>query len=259
VVKTWPPRTVLGHYRKLKNRVRSDRRPSLIFVLGSQRSGTNVLRRSLSLDPHVQGFNERKNDDFYSGWALRPEPEIRPLLESYQHTVLLKPIQSVIRRPVAEFLDEFRDYEFRVVWIYRDPLAVFRSRGKRWSYKANAAPFIREWNRVNSSALDAQDERMAVVCYDQLAEDESAFRALCNWLGVRGEYLFHPTRPHESVASGLSADEVAEIRTHTTETLERLHAAAARFLDDDAVYGRFPATRSANIPQTTGRSNAART
>src|SRR5690349_8388315 len=67
-------------------------KPNLIFVLGSQRSGTNVLRQSLSLDPYVQGFNERKNSELYVGWALRPEPEFREFLSRFRTTVLLKPI-----------------------------------------------------------------------------------------------------------------------------------------------------------------------
>ena len=69
-----------------------------------------MLRQSLSLDPYVQGFNERKNSELYIGWSLRPEPEIRPFLSRFRNTVLLKPIQSVIRRPVADFLAEFDEY-----------------------------------------------------------------------------------------------------------------------------------------------------
>src|SRR5690349_24996636 len=86
-------------------------RPPLIFVLGSQRSGTNVLRQSLSLDPYTHGFNERKINEWYVGWALRPEAELRPMLQKFRHTVLFKPIQNVIRRPVADFLAEFSEYE----------------------------------------------------------------------------------------------------------------------------------------------------
>src|SRR3954469_20829637 len=75
--------------------------PPLIFVLGSQRSGTNVLRQSLSLDPMTHGFNERKNNEFSRGWAFPPEAEFRPLLFNFRPAVLFKPIQNVIRRPVA--------------------------------------------------------------------------------------------------------------------------------------------------------------
>ena len=222
--------TVQAAYRKVQER-RAGAKPDLIFVLGSQRSGTNVLRQSLSLDPYVQGFNEKKNSELYVGWALRPEPEIRTFLSRCPNTVLLKPIQSVIRRPVADFLAEFDDYNLRVAWIYRDPVAVFRSRGERWSYKAEAGPFIKEWNRINSSAMDAADPRMAVVCYDQLTSDPRVFKALCQNLGVKGENLFHSGRTVEEVESSLSEEDVADIRKQTSEQLERLDAAAAAFLE----------------------------
>lgn len=222
--------TVQAAYRKVQER-RGGAKPDLIFVLGSQRSGTNVLRQSLSLDPYVQGFNEKKNSELYVGWALRPEPEIRAFLSRCPHTVLLKPIQSVIRRPVADFLAEFNDYNLRVAWIYRDPVAVFRSRGERWSYKAEAGPFITEWNRINKSVMDANDPRVAVVCYDQLTADPRVFKALCQNLGIKGENLFHSGRSVEEVESSLSEDDVADIRKQTHQQLERLDAAAAAFLE----------------------------
>ncbi|HUR74107.1 MAG TPA: hypothetical protein VMZ00_07510 [Sporichthya sp.] len=221
--------SVTTAYRELQYR-RGLIKPPLIFVLGSQRSGTNVLRQSLSLDPYVQGFNERKNSELYVEWALRPEPEIRPVLTRFRNTVLLKPIQSVIRRPVADFLAEFNEYPLKVAWIYRDPVAVFRSRGARWSYKAESGPFIEEWNRINASVMDADDPRVAVVCYDQLTGAPTVFHTLCNFLGIRGENLFHSGRPIKDVESSLSEEDVADIRKQTGEQLHRLDAAAAQFL-----------------------------
>lgn len=225
----WKSPAVQAAWRKVGGRWGSARRPGLIFVLGSQRSGTNVLRRSLSLDPFVHGFNERESSEFYAKWKLRPEPEIRAHLARFEHTVLLKPIKSVIDRPVADFLAEFDDYDLKVAWIYRDPVAVFRSRAERWSYKSKAGGFIKEWNRANKSMLDANDPRIGIVCYDQLTADPMVFRALCDWLGVRGENLFHSGRSPEEAESSLSATDVAEIREATGEQLERLHEAAAKF------------------------------
>jgi hypothetical protein len=222
--------TMQAVYQSIQVR-RGRLKPNLIFVLGSQRSGTNVLRQSLSLDPYVQGFNERKNSELYIGWSLRPEPEIREFLSRFRHTVLMKPIQSVIRRPVADFLAEFDGYDLKVAWIYRDPVAVFRSRGERWSYKSEAGPFIDEWNRINASVMDANDPRVAVVNYDQLAANPTVFHTLCNFLGIRGENLFHSGRPVAEVESSLSEADVADIRKQTGEQLDRLDAAAVRFLE----------------------------
>ena len=199
------------------------RLPRLVFVLGSQRSGTNAIRQSLSLDPYVRGFNERESNRLYEDWKLRPEPEIRPFLLKQPGTVLLKPIKSVIERPVAEFLAEFDDYDYRAVWIYRDPVLVFGSRSKRWSYLDDVDQFIEEWNRVNRSALDAGNDRMAIVNYGDLIEDEDVFNRLCTFLEVRGEYLFR--RDESRAYEEIDQEDINRIQQGTTETLAALDAA----------------------------------
>lgn len=204
---------------------RSRRRPALIFVLGTQRSGTNALRQSLSLDPHVAGFNEREFSRLYENWYLRPEPKIRRYLRQQRRTVLLKPIKSVIHRPIADFLAEFRAYDLKAAWIYRDPVAVYRSRAERWpSQRRRVDEFIADWNRINNSALDAADPRIAFVSFDRLSIDEAAFSTLGVFLGVRGEYLFRSPSPrHEDDLDRAIAE---RIRAGTAATLARLDAAA---------------------------------
>lgn len=246
--------TVAATYEQIQLR-RGMLKPNLVFVLGSQRSGTNVLRQSLSLDPYVQGFNERKNSELYIGWALRPEPEIREFLSRFRTTVLLKPIQSVIRRPVADFLGEFDEYNLKVAWIYRDPVAVFRSRGERWSYKSEAGPFIDEWNRINASVMDANDPRVSVVCYDQLTTDHTVFHSLCQGLGIRGENLFHSGRPVADVESSLSEADVADIRKQTVEQLDRLDAAAAAFLEANKVAEGGEESEDGPAPEKSSQSS----
>jgi hypothetical protein len=203
--------------------LRAAGRPPLIFVLGSQRSGTNVLRQSLSLDPWVRGFNEHPSNRLYQDWKLRPEPEIRGFLRRQPGTVLLKPIRSVIDRPVGEFLAEFAAYRYTVAWIYRDPVLVFASRRKRWSYLDDVDRFVEEWNRINRSALDARDERMVVVRYGDLTASRDLFAALCGRLGVHGEYLFRGDagRGHADVA----AADVERIRSATARTCADLDRA----------------------------------
>lgn len=179
--------------RLLRTATASGRRPDrLIFVLGSQRSGTNALRRSLSLDPYVMGFNESKSSELYDGWKLRPEPVIRHRLAALGGTVLLKPIQSVLERDVADFLGEFSGYRLDVVWIYRDPVNVYASYAKRWPSRADHRRFTLDWNRINTSASQAAlaDSRVVIVRYEDLVADRQVFSQLGRRLGVRGEYLF---------------------------------------------------------------------
>lgn len=200
-------------------------RPPLIFVLGSQRSGTNALRQSLSLDPWVRGFNEHRSNRLYNDWQLRPEREIRWFLRKQSGTVLLKPIRSVIDRPVGEFLAEFGDYRYKVAWIYRDPVQVFASRRRRWPYLENVDQFIGEWNRINRSALAAHDDRMAIVSHDDLIAGGDVFDGLCRFLGVNGENLFRSqaNRAHEDV----DERDIQRIGSATAETRAALDSARA--------------------------------
>jgi hypothetical protein len=200
-------------------------RPRLIFVLGSQRSGTNALRQSLSLDPWVRGFNEHKSNRLYDNWVLRPEPEIRWFLRRQPGTVLLKPIRSVIDRPVSEFLAEFADYRYEVAWIYRDPVLVFASRRRRWAFLDDVEHFTTEWNRINRSALAARDDRMAIVSHADLIADRAVFEGLCGFLDVNGEYLFRreTSRAYEEVDGG----DIDRIHKATAETRAALDGARA--------------------------------
>ena len=209
----------------LQRALRAVGRPPLIFVLGAQRSGTNVLRQSLSLDPFVRGFNERSSNRLYDDWKLRPEREIRNYLRAQPGTVLLKPIRSVIDRPVADFLAEFAKYRYKVAWIYRDPVLVFASRRRRWPHLGGIAAFTDEWNRVNRSALDARDHRMAIVSFADLIADRRVFEGLCRFLDVNGEYLFRAdtSRTYDE----LDDAEVREILSATARTRAALDDARA--------------------------------
>jgi hypothetical protein len=196
----------------------------LIFVLGSQRSGTNALRRSLSLDPDVAGYRERESSDFYHDWKLRPEAEIRPLLLRHSRPVLLKPIGSVIHRPVSAILREFAQYPMKAAWIYRDPVNVFASQRERWPHRGDVDEFCIQWNRVNGSALEiTADPRVAVVRYEDMLHDGQLFHRLSAVLGVKGENLFR-FEPHSRYEEP-HRSEVERIRRATGGTLERLDAA----------------------------------
>ncbi|HJL19073.1 MAG TPA: sulfotransferase domain-containing protein [Sandaracinaceae bacterium LLY-WYZ-13_1] len=171
----------------------SDRK-RLIFVMGVQRSGTNALRRSLSLSPSIVAFNEAKEDELYDDWFLRPEPEIRDLLKAVPLPVLLKPISETLERSLSEVMEEFAAYDLHVVWIYRDPVNVYHSTVTRWPHKKDVGTFIEQWNARNLGAAEAMDrygEQITVVRYRDLVKDYLVFRNLCERLGIRqGENLF---------------------------------------------------------------------
>ena len=198
----------------------------IIFVLGSQRSGTNVLRQSLSADPKTTGFNESSNDELFDNWFLRPESEIREFIQKQQGTVLIKPIKSVLLTSVKSFLREFSNYDIGVSWIYRDPVNVFYSRRKRWSYLKDVGKFTNEWSRINQSALDANDDRINFVGYENLAERKAVFEKLCKSLGINGKHLFK--KGHNDGYANLEKETISRITRETRSVHEALQSQSIR-------------------------------
>jgi hypothetical protein len=90
-----------------------------VFVVGVQRSGTNMLVRGLERSPEFEVRNENDREAF-DRFHLRPDPVIRALVErSGQGYVLFKPLIDSHR--VADLLDGLATPSpGRAVWAYRD-------------------------------------------------------------------------------------------------------------------------------------------
>jgi sulfotransferase family protein len=89
-----------------------------VFVVGLQRSGTNMLVRGLDRDPRFQVYNENHRAAF-SRFQLHPDPVIRQLVERSRHPyVLFKPLCDSHR--TADLLDSLGlRRPPRAIWAYR--------------------------------------------------------------------------------------------------------------------------------------------
>jgi Sulfotransferase domain len=89
-----------------------------VFLVGLQRSGTNMLVRGLEHAPEFEVFNENHRAAF-SRFRLRPDPVIRRLIDASRHPyVLLKPLCDSHR--TAELLDGLGTRKpGRALWVYR--------------------------------------------------------------------------------------------------------------------------------------------
>jgi hypothetical protein len=89
-----------------------------VFVVGVQRSGTNMVVRGLEAAPEVEVYNENSRVAF-DRFRLRPNVVIRTLVEKSGHRyVLFKPLCDSHRTP--ELLDALgTPSPGRAVWIYR--------------------------------------------------------------------------------------------------------------------------------------------
>ncbi len=88
-----------------------------VFIVGVQRSGTNLLAYGLDEMPEFQVYNEG-NRKAFTNYQLQPLPVIDSLVrQSGARFVVFKPLCDTHRTP--ELLDHFRP-NARAVWAYRN-------------------------------------------------------------------------------------------------------------------------------------------
>jgi hypothetical protein len=110
--------TLLGKWRwRVTHRSRPDG-GAPVFLVGLQRSGTNMLVRGLERAPEFEVFNENHRAAF-SRFRLRPDPVIRRLADASRHPyILFKPLCDAHR--TAELLDGLGTRQpGRALWVYR--------------------------------------------------------------------------------------------------------------------------------------------
>ncbi len=85
-----------------------------VYLVGLQRSGTNMVARALAADPEFEVRNENDRE-VYDRFRLRPLPKVRRVISRSRHRfLLLKPLIDSHR--VAELLDAIPG---KALWTYR--------------------------------------------------------------------------------------------------------------------------------------------
>ena len=153
----------------------------VVFVVGSQRSGTNMVLQTLRRDPASWSYNE---DDpaVFRDFRLRSRDVVRQAIRSSPaRTILLKPLCD------SQWLDRLlEDYEnSRAVWVFRHYSDVANSAVKRWS-EGERAP-IRHICRGEFDKLGWIGERLSQetirlvrdVYRDDVSLHESAVLVWC--------------------------------------------------------------------------------
>jgi Sulfotransferase family len=105
-------------------------RPStrLVFVVGSQRSGTRLPLQVMDVAPEIATYSEG-TEPFFRGVLLAPLDRIEALVRrSPSPVVALKPICETHR--IVELLDRFPDA--RGVWIFRNYRDAVNSASIKW-------------------------------------------------------------------------------------------------------------------------------
>jgi hypothetical protein len=97
-----------------------------VFLVGAQRSGTNMLVRGLQTSPEFEVFNEN-NRRAFRNYRLRPDDVIGEIVERSRHLfVLFKPLIDSHR--IDHLLDDLPvSTRPRALWIYRNMEGRVRS------------------------------------------------------------------------------------------------------------------------------------
>lgn len=162
----------------------------LVMIMGFQRSGTTALFETLASAPGVSPRHEHADDDIYDDYFLRPEPQVRPVLAALPGTVLLKPVRESQRRSPLEVADEYRDYDLSIIWLYRDPVNVYRSWVEKGWVKWHPQGLSQHWVKRNEKCLDSRTalgDKLIVVRYEDLVSSPACVAVLAGRLGLEVE------------------------------------------------------------------------
>lgn len=209
------------------NGTKTGEKIKIIMVMGVQRSGTNVLRESFGKDPEISDFNESADSELFQDWKLRPEKEIRPILQRLGGPILTKPISETKFRSINDVMKEFCDYDVWISWIYRDPINVYYSQIIKWEMVKNRGieSFIDDWNKRNRSiltALPSYSSKIAIVQYENLISHPEIFNGMCRFFGIQGEHLFR--KDSSGGQKNLSGETKAKIARGTADILSELNS-----------------------------------
>lgn len=202
----------------------------LVMIMGFQRSGTTALFDTLASAPGVSPRHEHADDDIYDDYFLRPEPQIRPVLAALPGTVLLKPVRESQRRSPLEVAEEYRDYDLTMIWLYRDPVNVYRSWAAKGWVKWHPQGLSQHWVTRNQKCLASRaalGDTLLIVRYEDLVTSAACVAALAGRLGLTVESTLRADS--NAGRARVAADVQKEIDAATRATLEQLdHARSIR-------------------------------
>jgi len=264
-----------------------------VFLVGVQRSGTNMLAHGLDGVPEFETYNEG-NTKAFRNYQLRPLETIDSLIrKSSAEFVLFKPLCDSHRTP--ELLEHFGP-RARAIWAYREvdgrvrsAIAKFRDSNLRVlrAYAAGEArnawqvqwlslgntDFIRSfdfdalsaesaaalfWYVRNSLyfelSLDQRDD-VILVSYDLLlSEPDRVAAALCNFLGLPFRKELIAQIDRRRRTPREPLPIDPRIRDRCTELQQRLDAAAFAQLSRLAAWGSYAdAAPALAVPLTARR------
>jgi hypothetical protein len=112
----------------------NDLRPRAVpvFVIGAQRSGTDMLVHAFKDSPEAAVYNERKDSRAFSGFALRSDDVIREIVSTSRHRCVVFKSLLDSHRVVHLMTELGTPSRGRAVWAYRSMEGRVRSLVALW-------------------------------------------------------------------------------------------------------------------------------
>jgi hypothetical protein len=259
----------LPRWRKRRRQLRHPapvERPTIGFVLGTQRSGTTMLLNVLDTSPETEVYHEY-HPAAMDSFRLRPPVVIEKLASrSAARALVLKPITDshradwlLQRFPDARAIWVFRRYEdvansAIAMWpgenvefvnrVREDNLPAMDWRGERVSEEVlsvigelarqplneqeGAALFWYARNALYFELGLADDARVLLVQYEDLVEDPTRFRAIFDHLGLAWDEAFVEQVKSTSVGRRPFGPIREDVRAVCDAMMERLVEAEGR-------------------------------
>ncbi len=249
-------------YQRLYN---PTRKSHPVFLVGSGRSGTNMLASSLSRSWNINLFNE-DNPQAFEHWRLRDLSIIESLVEhNYAPIVLFKPILDTYR--IGQFLAYFTNA--KAIFIFRQVDDVVNSSLKKFGtedrighvndwivndfqefsmamppqstrelirglWKPNLSPgsgAALYWLFQNSLFFDlnlSRNKEVALVQYEAVVTSPThEFRKICEFLDIK----YAPKFSKNIFASSIKRDNVPEIDSEIRDACDLLFGQLCSFAE----------------------------
>jgi len=205
--------------------MKSKDKKTLIFLMGIQRSGGSTILNVFKHNRNTSILKE-KNNKIFNYFMLKPEKELRPILEKSKSIIFIEAKSETKKRDVSDLISEFSCYTVKIIWNYRNPVSVYYSRLIKYPHKdwvSDEIQFCEMWNQRNASVLKAVDQYrddIAIVKLEDLSASKSVFKQLCDFVGVKGRNKFYPDKTN--IEKELSNTVIKNINNHTSPILKQL-------------------------------------
>ena len=196
----------------------------LVFIFGSQRSGTTLMKDTLGKDREVKIFAEhsRLSGGHPEKLRLKPLPEVKRELERERAPIIvLKPL--VETQNAAQLLEFFEGS--KALWMYRDYRDVALSKLKKSGLGNGIRDMQHILERTDNWRAEHVPEHVREVVAKHYSPDMGPYDGAALYWYVRNSFLFEQQLAHDP---RVMLCKYEELTGHPVSEMERIYGFIAR-------------------------------